>query len=97
MRHPIQCAVIFALGMLVLSAQASGAGSGRQTIIQGVRDDVRRKIQQNEKAAGPSAAHRYGRQLHHSEPPRRPRSRAMHIPVLSCATTGNSGRIGLGP
>lgn len=72
MRHSIHCAVIIALGMLlVLSAQARGAGSGRQTIIQGVRDDVRRKIQQNENATGPSAAHRYGRQWHHTEPPPR--------------------------
>jgi len=71
MRHSIHFAVIIALGMLlVLSAQARGAGSGRQTIIQGVRDDVRRKIQQNENAAGPSA-HRHGRQWHHTEPPRR--------------------------
>jgi hypothetical protein len=72
MRRAIHRAVIIALGvLLVLSAPARGAGSSRQTIIQGVRDDIRRKIQENERAAGPSAAHRYGRQWHHVERPRR--------------------------
>ena len=72
MRHAIHRAVIIALGVLVvLSAQARGASSSRQTIIQGVRDDVRRKIQENERAAGPSAAHSYGRQWHHAERSRR--------------------------
>jgi hypothetical protein len=52
MRHVIHRAVVIAPGMLVvLSAQARGAGSSRQTIIQGVRDDIRRKIQENERAA----------------------------------------------
>ena len=72
MRYAIHRAVIIALGvLLVLSVQVRGAGSGRQTIIQGVRDDIRRKIQENQRTAGSSAAHAYGRQWHHAERPRR--------------------------
>ena len=69
MRHIIPRAVIIALGVLVaLSAQTRCEAAGRGTIIQGVRDDVRRKIRDDERAAGPRAIHAYGRYWHHSAP-----------------------------
>ena len=69
MRGPIHRLAIVALGTLTLfGVQARSQESSRETIIQGVRDDVRRKIQE-EKAAGPSANHAYGRHWHHAVPP----------------------------
>jgi hypothetical protein len=66
----IHRAVIIALGaLLVLGAQTRCEAAGRTTIIQGVRDDVWRKIRaDNERAAGPRATHAYGRQWHYAEP-----------------------------
>jgi hypothetical protein len=73
MRHSFHRAVIIAFAVLVtLSTQARSQDASRETIIQGVRDDVRRKIQEeNERAAGPRANHAYARQWHHAEPPHR--------------------------
>jgi hypothetical protein len=66
MRYLIRHAVIIALGALVvLGAQTRSEAAGRATIIQGVRDDVRSKIREdNEWAAGPRATHAYERQWH---------------------------------
>jgi hypothetical protein len=48
MRRSIHRPVIAVAGLLVvLSTQARGEDSNRETIIQGVRDDVRRKIQES--------------------------------------------------
>jgi hypothetical protein len=68
MRTSIQRAVIVGFGALVLlSTQGNAQGfSNRETIIQGVRDDVRRKIEErNEKASAPS--YTYSHQWHHAE------------------------------
>jgi hypothetical protein len=47
MRRSIHRPVIALAGLLVvLSAQSRAEDSSRETIIQGVRDDVRRKIQE---------------------------------------------------
>jgi hypothetical protein len=47
MRHSIHRPVIVLAGLLVvLSAQVRAEDSTRDTIIQGVRDDVRRKIEE---------------------------------------------------
>jgi hypothetical protein len=71
MRKSVRRAAIIAFGMLVvLSAQARSQDFTRETIIHGVRDDVRRKIQEgSERAAGPMANHTYGRQWHHPPSP----------------------------
>lgn len=51
MRQSTRRAVIFAFGILMVMsagarARADEAGSSRESIIEGVRDDVRRKIQE---------------------------------------------------
>lgn len=50
MKRPVFCAAIVALGMIaVFSARAradEAIDASRETIIQGVRDDVRRKIRE---------------------------------------------------
>jgi hypothetical protein len=48
-RHVIALSVSlgFSLAFLALSVQARSEDTGRETIIQGVRDDIRRKIQED--------------------------------------------------
>jgi hypothetical protein len=77
MRTSIQRAVIVGCGALVLlSTQANAQGfNNRETIIQSVRDDVRRKIEErNERAPAPS--YTYGHQWHHPE-----RAERAHWPL----------------
>jgi hypothetical protein len=71
MRRSVYCAALVAFGMLaVLSSQARSQDSSRETIIQGVRDDVRRKIREgSERASNPSTPH-IAHEWHHPMSPR---------------------------
>jgi hypothetical protein len=64
---------LLTISLTILGAQARAQDASRETIIQGVRDDVRRKIQQeeSERSAGSLAVrqHGHGWTWHHSPPP----------------------------
>jgi hypothetical protein len=78
MRQSIYRVALAAFGLLttfltILGVQAQAQDASRETIIQGVRDDVRRKIQQedSERSTGSLAVrqHAHGWTWHHNPPP----------------------------